>query len=43
MNIGFWKLCYFILAAAGMALCLYFGDSLSAGIIAISGFMVAQA
>jgi hypothetical protein len=37
------KLGYFILASAGLALCLYYGDYVTAMLITFTGFMVAQA
>ena len=37
------KLGYFVLAAAGLALCLYYGEYFGAGMIVGAGFMVAQA
>ena len=43
MNIGLMKLCYFGLASAGLALCLYYDDYANAMLITFVGFMVAQA
>ena len=37
------KLGYFVLAAFGLALCLYYGDYFGAMLITGAGFMVAQA
>jgi hypothetical protein len=36
------KLTYFILAAAGLAMCLYFKDYFGAGLIIGMGLVVAQ-
>lgn len=43
MSVGFWKICYFIAAGGGLALCLYHGDYTNAMLITFVGLMVAQA
>lgn len=43
MNVNFLKMCYFIVAGAGLAMCLYYRDYANALLITFVGFMVAQA
>lgn len=43
MNIRFWKMCYLVVAAAALAMCLYYRDYANAMLITVVGFMVAQA